>query len=154
MEVDEMISNLNEKYENVYSITLDEKYFHPKTVRNFIDALPTIRNNNYRLIAYESLDKFLDECEQYLYSMDRKISASLWRKYLRTIAGYYRDDAAFAYHPSFPGVFILFIPVFFIVKLFFFTWTIAIIFALLCYLVTVVYLNSKRKTNKSFGIFH
>jgi len=76
---------LEEKYAKLYSITLDNELFHPRTVRNFIDALPDVSDNEAQLWISGQLNGYFEEAEEYLYTMTIGISSSLWRRYLRRI---------------------------------------------------------------------
>lgn len=145
---------LDERYEKLYSVTLDNELFHPRTVRNFIDALSNVSDNESQLWIFKQLNDYFEEAEKHLYTMTIKISSSLWRKYLRRIGDYYANNNDFTWRPSSLVLLTILVPIFFIVKLIFFTWTDSIIFVFLCYLSTVIYLRYRTKANKSFAMFH
>ena len=130
-----------------------KKYFHLHTVRNFIYHFEKIMNKDAQTWIFKNLDDYIDNCENYIDTMDRDISKELYMEYLDKIGDYYRANLNFTLYTSFDILLVLVAALFVLFKLFF-TWINSIALIIPCFLVYFFYLMYKRKINKTFGFFH
>jgi hypothetical protein len=155
-EKDSLIMELEEKYNQlINSIDKNKKrYFHLRTVKNFILHFFEIKNDNVKSWIFKNLNEYLLESKSCLESIDGIRSRELYVKYLDKVADYYRENLQFTLYISFLTSTLIAIAVLLVVKVIFFSWLYSIVFTAFCYLAFYIYLFYKQNIHKTFGLFH
>ena len=151
-----MQSLLLEKKLDILSIKIvrkSKKYFHLRSVQNFVHHFEKISNENDKLWILKNLNNYLESCESYINSIDRNISKDLYLKYLDKIGDYYRENLNFTLYTSFDILLILF-TILLLTSSLFLNLISSLFLITSCFLIYIFYLMYKKKHNKTFGFFH
>jgi hypothetical protein len=74
----------------------EKKYFHVKTIENLIFHFEKINTENDKKWVYETLVEYFRRCSDYVPSIDRNTSKSLFFEYLDKVTDYYHNNLGFS----------------------------------------------------------
>jgi hypothetical protein len=130
----------------------NRKYFHLKTVDNFIFHLDKIKNEADKAWIYTTLKNYLLCCKQIDEELDREQSNQLYTKFIDKIGQYYRHNLKFRMIGNKVVYVIIFLVLILIAGLVFnFLVSLIIIPPFVHFL---IYVSNKQKQKKVYGIFY
>jgi hypothetical protein len=132
--------------------TRQVRYFHLKSINNFIHHFGEIHSRDDQIWVYNSLKSYFGEATKNGEDLDRNMSSKLFDRHLQKIADFYDGNLGFSFvlHPSYTTTiyFIIFLLLFFS----FGYWTSLI--AIVVYAFQMFRVAKKYRTRKVYSLFY
>jgi hypothetical protein len=130
----------------------DRKYFHLKTLQNLIFHFDEIRNENDKRWVYSSLENYINECHNYIPSIDRTTSSQLYLQFIDKVTDYYRSYLGFILILD-RNLLIIFYVVLFLLCYFIFNIWVSLI-PIVFFILQFYRVYKKRKDKRVFSLFY
>src|SRR4030095_7886061 len=128
------------------------RYFHLKSINNFIQHFSDIKSVDDQIWVYNSLKKYFEEANNRVNDINRNMGSKLFDFHLQKIASYYDSNLGFSFvlNPVYTTTIYFII---FLVLFFFFNYWVSLV-AVVIYAFQMIRVTNKYRTRKVYSLFY